>query len=117
MITDAFDDQILNLIMTLSALVLEYQFLEFNSTYWRHIRGTSMGSNFFVVYACLFLCFLENLQQQTCKPEELIFYKRYIDDVFGLWIGTQDNLLHYLKGYAPGLQQHITWVPLLAWIS
>ena len=67
MITNAFDDQMLNLIMTLSALVLEYQFLEFNSTYWRHIRGTSMGSNFFVVYACLFLCFLENLQEQTMQ--------------------------------------------------
>ena len=46
-------------------------------------------------------------RNKQCKPEELIFYKRYIDDEFGLWTGTQDSLLHYLKSYAPRLQQHI----------
>ena len=61
MILDAFDANTSNLIMTLSALVLEYHFLEFNATYWHQIRGIAMGSNFVVVYACLFLCYIENL--------------------------------------------------------
>lgn len=42
--------------MSLVALVLNHHYLEFNGTYWRQMRGTVMGSNFAVAYACLFLC-------------------------------------------------------------
>ena len=40
-----------------------------------------MGSNFLVTYACLFLCYIESLQENNSN---LIYYKRYIDDAFGI---------------------------------
>jgi hypothetical protein len=86
MIKGKFDTAELNLIMTLAGLVLEHHYLEFNGKYWRQVQGTAMGSNFAVVYACLFLCFLEQRQE---NPQQLLFYKRYIDDALGFWNGDE----------------------------
>ena len=47
----------LNLIMSLASLTLQHHYLEFNGGFWQQICRTAMGSNFAIVYACLFLCF------------------------------------------------------------
>ena len=75
-----------NLIFCLTALILEYHHLEFEERFYCQIKGIAMGSNFAVVYACFFLGHQEQQQQ---KPTELIYYKRYIDDAFGLWNGDE----------------------------
>ena len=64
-----------------------------------------MGSNFSVVYACLFLAYLEN--SQPLHPN-LFFFTRYIDDAIGIRIddaikirtGTKTQLLDYLNFYS-----------------
>jgi hypothetical protein len=45
-----------------------------------------MGSNFVVVYACLFLAEIED-SNPSFKAKELVLYKRYIDDGFSIWDG------------------------------
>ena len=85
-----------NLIYTLSALVLEYNFLTFDKQIYQQIKGTAMGSNFSVVYACLFLSHLENSQSSP----HLFYFTRYIDDAFGVWTGTKPQLLEYLNFYS-----------------
>ena len=111
MIKGKFPSTELNLIMTLAGLVLEHHYLEFNGKYWRQVQGTAMGSNFAVVYACLFLCFLE---KQQGNPQQLLFYRRYIDDALGFWDGDEDSLQTFLNSYARGLQDHIRITPSIS---
>lgn len=96
LITPHFSPSKTNLIYTLSALVLEYHYLTFDGVVYQQIKGTAMGSNFSVVYACLFLVYLENLQP---PPPHLFYFTRYIDDAFGVWTGTKSQLLEYLDFY------------------
>ena len=44
-----------NLIYTLSAFILEYNFLTFDKKIYQEVKGSAMGNNFSIVYACLFL--------------------------------------------------------------
>ena len=62
-----------------------------------------MGSNFSVVYACLFLSYLEN----SNPSPHLFYFTRYIDDAFGVWTGTKTQLLEYLNFYSNSTQNSI----------
>ena len=95
-ITPHFSTSKTNLIYTLSALTLEYHFLSFDDVIYQQVKGTAMGSNFSVVYACLFLAHLENSQP---PHPNLCFFTRYIDDAFGIWTGTKLELENYLQFY------------------
>lgn len=114
MIRDDFSSGELRFIMALATLILKNHYLEFNNGYWLQIRGTAMGSNFAVVYACLFLCFLENKQFSALPYSDLLYYKRYIDDAFGVWSGTELGLRDFLGAYALGLQSHIKITPTIS---
>ena len=103
LITPHFSKQKANLIYTLSALTLEYHFLKFNNQIYQQIKGTAMGSNFSVVYACLFLSYLEN----SNPSPHLFYFTRYIDDAFGVWTGTKTQLLDYLNFYSITTQNSI----------
>ena len=51
------------------------------------ICGTTMGFYFVIVYACLFLCFLENDEERN----KIQFIKLYIDDALGFWDGKRKD--------------------------
>ena len=103
LIAPHFSNQKTNLIYTLSALTLEYHFLKFNNQIYQQVKGTAMGSNFSVVYACLFLSYLEN----SNPSPHLFYFTRYIDDAFGVWTGTKIQLLEYLNFYSNSTQNSI----------
>ena len=63
-----------------------------------------MGSTFAVVYACLFLCFVENVQDERI---DLGFFKQYIDVTLGFWDEEKKDLMHFLDSYAQGVKEHI----------
>jgi hypothetical protein len=65
-----------------------------------------MGSNFDVVYACLFLAEIED-NNPSFKAKELILYKQYIHNAFGIWDGPCNSLMDFLNSYGAPLQQHI----------
>jgi hypothetical protein len=65
-----------------------------------------MGSNFAVVYACLFLAEIED-NNRPLKAKELVPYKRYIDDALTIWDGPRSSLKNFLNSYGTPLQQHI----------
>ena len=96
MITPHFSASKTNLICTLSALTLEYHFLSFDNKIYQQVKGTTMGSNFRVLHACLFLAHMEN--SQPSHPS-LFYFTRYIDDAFGIWTGTKPELENYLQFY------------------
>ena len=71
-------------------LVLENNYFKFNDQIWHQLIGTTMESNVSVIYAILFMAFLElKLYQnvRTIYPEDyaeylIKFWKRLIDDCF-----------------------------------
>jgi hypothetical protein len=93
-------------ILAVAELILRNNYLSFNNSIWLQIKGTAMGSNFAVVYACLFLAELED-SNPSFNTKHLIFYKRYIDDAFGIWDGPRNTLTDFLNTYGAPLQQHI----------
>lgn len=68
MIKSKFPAPKLELIMSLTSMVLNQHFLEFGGKFWRQKYGTAMGSNFAMVYACLFLCDLKNHVEESVAP-------------------------------------------------
>jgi hypothetical protein len=83
----------------------------FNSTYftfgnevYKQTDGIKMGSNEAVILANLYLeYYTDNIVQ--CTPN-LLLYRRYIDDIFGIWTGTYANFLNFiikLKNCTPEL--------------
>jgi len=106
-ITQYFPPHKVEFIISLATLILKNHYLTFNQLYWRQIKGTAMGSNFAVVYACIFLSYMENKQHNTCPHKELIYYKRYIDDAIGIWHGDKTSLTLYLSSYAKEFHPHI----------
>ena len=55
-----------------------------------------MGSNFSVIYACLFLVYPKNLQP---SPPILSTSPAIYDYAFKVWIGTKSQLLEYFDFY------------------
>ncbi len=77
------------------------QFLElnnfaFNGEHYLQTQGTAMGTRMAPSYANIFMADLEEalLAWTATRP---ILWWRYIDDVFAIWTGGQDELESFLK--------------------
>jgi hypothetical protein len=66
------------------SIIMKNNLFQFGDTYWLQINGTAMGVSPSCVYATLYFAIHEAAIQQNYS--EIIFYKRYIDDVIGIWI-------------------------------
>ncbi len=65
-------------------IVFQNNFLQFGDTYWQQISGTGMGISPAPPWATIFYA----LHEQQFLPEwteHVILYKRFIDDVIGIW--------------------------------
>jgi hypothetical protein len=66
-------------------IVFSNNVIQFGDTYWRQTSGTGMGISPAPPWATIFYALHEN----TFLPQysqNLIFYKRFIDDVLGIWL-------------------------------
>ena len=70
-------------------IVMYNNMFEFGDTFWLQIDGTAMGVSPSCSYATLYFAPHENLMLD--RYPELHFYRRYIDDVVGIWIPLSDN--------------------------
>eukprot|EP00804_Cyclotella_cryptica_P015732 CCRYP_013371-RA/>CCRYP_013371-RA protein AED:0.39 eAED:0.39 QI:0/-1/0/1/-1/0/1/0/79 len=66
-------------------IVFKYSIVKFGDTYWRQISGNGMGISPVPPWATIFFALHERiiLPKWSCH---LIFYKRFIDDIFGIWL-------------------------------
>ena len=64
---------------------------DFNSKSLQKISGTTTGTVIVLLYACIFI---ENMQTEFLKkqPIEPCVWKRFIQDLFLIWIGSEENL-------------------------
>ena len=74
-------------------LVLKNNYFKFNGKMWHQLVGTTMGSNVSVIFAILFMAYLEIHIYQNVRqmyPQDYAEYlikawKRFIDDCFLIW--------------------------------
>ena len=73
------------------AIVMKNNVFRFGDTFWLQKTGTAMGTPPAPTYANLFFAIHENriLPKYTSN---LLTYKRYIDDIFGIWVPSNSAI-------------------------
>jgi hypothetical protein len=70
-------------------MIMTNNIFSFGDTYWKQISGTAMGTPPAPPYATLYYAILEDSLIDEFSPN-LLFYRRFIDDVLGIW-DTKDQ--------------------------
>ena len=74
-----------NLILTVLDIVMKNNIFTFGDTNWLNLKGTAMGTPCACMVASLNFAYHERKIISDNYKEQIIFYKRFIDDVFCLW--------------------------------
>jgi len=72
-------------------LVMDNNIFSFENSYWIQLSGTAMGTPVACAYATISYGQFENTTILTTFAQNLIYYKRYIDDIFGIWLPLIHN--------------------------
>ena len=64
---------------------------KFGKTFWHQLIGTAMGTPCACAYATIFFAYFERTNLIPRFEKNLIFYVRFIDDIFGVWEETEEN--------------------------
>ena len=96
---------------SLLSIVMYCNVFVFDGIVYQQMFGTAMGTKSAPTFANLFMGALEYviLKNGTTKLTSLIyenFWKRFIDDIFLLWIGTESEFEDFMK-YINSVHPHI----------
>ena len=95
------------LVTELSRFVLNNNYFEADGVLYHQQWGMAMGTPMAVSAAVIYLA---RLEEPLLTSSHLIFYKRYIDDIFFIWSGTLselDSFLLKLNNLAPTIK--LSW--------
>jgi hypothetical protein len=79
------------LILDILTTIMDNNIFMFGNTYWLQTSGTAMGTPVACSYATTSY---GNHENQNILPKfatNLFYYKRYIDDILGIWLPDSDN--------------------------
>jgi hypothetical protein len=80
-----------NFILESLAEIMKNNIFQFGDTFWRQKRGCAMGTSSAVNYACLYVGLLEVRRLLPRFKNQLLFFKRFIDDGIGVWLDTKED--------------------------
>ena len=102
------------LVLDLLDFVLKNNLMEFHGEYFLQIFGIAMGTNRAPVLANLYLAMLEEQIKRECYYNPKLIWplvlKRFIDDMFGIMVGTYEDLVYFVKvfnSYIPSINLNI----------
>ena len=72
-------------------LIMENNVFTFANTHWLQLAGTAMGTPVACAYATVSFGHYENEHILTEFKSNLLYYKRYIDDIIGIWVPSYKN--------------------------
>jgi len=70
---------------------MEHNIFSFADTFWLQLSGTAMGTPVACTYAMISFRQYENTEILPEFQPNLIYYKRYIDDILGNWLPTPNK--------------------------
>ena len=68
--------------------IMNNSIITFGNTFWLQLCGTAMGTPAAHLYSTIAFGYFENCQILLNFGTNLLYYKRYVDDIFGIWIPT-----------------------------
>ena len=80
-----------------NSFVLLFNVFIFNNQHFLQLIGTAMGTRVAPTFACIFMGWLETLILATWMGTQPHLWRRYIDDIFFLWYGTEEELLRFIE--------------------
>ena len=86
-------------LITLLTLTLTWNIFEFGLKTFIQLIGTAMGTRVAPTYANIFMMKIDTMIQGIAREmnNKLIsFYKRFIDDIFIIWHGTEEDLKEFM---------------------
>jgi hypothetical protein len=72
-------------------IVMNNNIFKFGDEFFKQIAGTAMGTSAACMYAILYFAYHERRTLLTKYKDNLIFLRRFIDDILGIWIDDGDN--------------------------
>jgi hypothetical protein len=97
-----FNPTLKDLCLKLAHFVLTNNYVEckeLNDAIYQQVVGTAMGTSFSVVYAVIFMIWLETPVIERFRSC-IQLYKRFIDDLFIIWTGSVAQLCEFRKALA-----------------
>jgi hypothetical protein len=86
-------------VLQILTIVMEHNIFNFSDTFWLQHTGTEMGTPVACTYAMISFGQYENKEILPEFQPNLIYYKRFIDDILGIWLPTpnenEDNWEHF----------------------
>jgi hypothetical protein len=79
--------------------VLKYNVVQFDGRYFLQKRGIAMGTPVAPYLASLYMYELETYLEDHPASAGMLYWKRYIDDIFILYRGPPEALSQFLAGY------------------
>ena len=86
---DDFKDVPVEALIDALTIIMTNNVFTFGDTLWHQTSGTAMGTPPAPPYATLYYAIHEDTILAD-HSDNLLYYKRYIDDVFGIWLPTDD---------------------------
>lgn len=96
-------------LVEMSNLILTKNYFLYENDFFLQIQGVAMGATFAPDFANLFMGFLEDQHIHSNNPfcPNLIFYKRFIDDVCAIFLGSHTELSafgDYMNSLSPTIK-------------
>ena len=89
------DGILAKVITTFLTLILTLNNFVFNDQNYVQINGASMGTKCSPTYSSLFMGKFEEINILPRIRDMIMIYVRYIDDIFFIWKGTEEELLNF----------------------
>ena len=96
--------------VSLIEAILNSSFINFQGSIYKQIRGMPMGTNAAVEIANLYLYYrFDNSPylRSFIDSQKILYYKRYIDDTFGVWTASKEELIEFtttINHLIPGIK-------------
>ena len=81
-------------VMLMIETVLSNNVFKFGNRYFKQTDGTAIGSKLGKNYACTYMGAWEQELLEQC-PRKPTLYLQFVDDIFGVWDGTEEELLEF----------------------
>uniref|UniRef100_A0A8C5P7K0 Reverse transcriptase domain-containing protein n=1 Tax=Leptobrachium leishanense TaxID=445787 RepID=A0A8C5P7K0_9ANUR len=81
--------------------ILNNNYFKFENDFFIQRKGTAMGTKFAPSYANLYMAGWESqfvYGSHSWAQHKILSYRRYIDDVFFVWRGAEEDLISFLNG-------------------